>query len=60
VKGKILKRGANAPLRRPVSLIFFKGEGEKVLKRGANAPLRRPVSLISFKGVGGKDIKKRG
>ena len=56
--GKILKRGANAPLRRPASLISFERVGGKILKRGANAPLRHPASLISFKGVGGKILKR--
>jgi len=39
--GRDIKRGANAPLRRPISLTSFKGEGEEILERGL-----RPLSYL--------------
>jgi len=40
-RGRDVKRGASAPLRRPVSLTFFEGEGGRDLREGL-----RPLSNL--------------
>jgi hypothetical protein len=52
-RGRDARRGANVPLRRPVSLASFKGDGEETLERGFAPSLPTlPLPLLREGGQG--------